>query len=150
LLQSLKARVGELVQNTAEKSIIATLRLSKRTSAFAFLAIVVAVISLFAQPAIESGQIPELKAISQFVGRNFRSIAWVLIVIFLLQWVFSTNWFIRRWLFRDIFEASNVRRTEVLYVTLIVAMAVLVSTLWISHSAVLDLSKTILDLWNSL
>jgi hypothetical protein len=150
LLQSLNARIGELVQHTAEEGIVATLRLSKRTAAFALLAIVVAIVIMFAQPQIESGQVPQLKLLSQFAGRNFISIIWVLILLFLLQWTFSTNWFIRRRLFRDIFEASNVKRKNVIYVTLVIAAALLLFTFWVSYSAVSDLRSTILDLWNSL
>ena len=147
-MQSLNAKIGELVQRTAENGIVATLRLGTRAVWIAVVAILFAVVIMFAQPQIEREQIPELTYISRFIGAHFKSIVWMLIIFTLGMWIVTTDFFVRRRLFRDILEASNVRRRGAIYLILAATIIILVLANWIGFAALTDILKTITDLWN--
>ena len=150
LLQSLNARIGEQVNHTTEQGVIATIRLGRRVVALTFLAIIIAIVIMFVQPEIEGDRAPELRAASEFVADHWRPAVGTLIFLFAIQWAYSTDWFIRRQLLRDILEASNVWRSGAISLALILAVVVLILSVWFGREAAADLSKMIRDFWGLL
>ena len=148
LLQSLNARVGEQVQRTAEWGVAATLRLGKRAVGIAIFAVVVALLAVFLQPKIEKGEIPLLNSTGQFLGDHIVAIGWFLVTTFMVMWIFSTDWFIRRKLIRDVLEASNIQRKGAIYFLLSVVVVILLITYWVATLAVSDAARTLTDLLN--
>jgi hypothetical protein len=149
LLLSLNARIGEQTHQLTESGVYATIRLGNRVVLCTLLAAAVAVIAIFLQPQIESAEIPELKKISELVGRHILPIAAGLAILFGLAWIVTADRFIKRRLFRDILEASNVKRRRATYAIFAAAIMIFLLTYWISYSAISDLIGTILDFWNS-
>lgn len=153
LLASLTARVEERSAIAMEQSTNAQIRISRaanwRVFALTFTTLVIALLAIVAPPFVPSNN--ALTSISRAATENLLTILMTLFLFLLFVWAFTqNNWQIKYQIGRDLLELSNVRRVFFICTYIIVAVAIVASSLYISEPAIMDIARTISKLWKLL
>lgn len=147
MIQSLKARSDE--EN--ERATTAIIKITKAGNVRSYIlilsAILLAILVMFVQPAIDANKFEKLTIISEFLAEYIMPAFLAMFVFGAVCWAIAgRSWRPKRPFARDLLEVSNVRRTRSIIVFAVAALVVLMIGIVLAWTAVIDVSRAVMAL----